>query len=412
MPRKAAKVPAYCLHKASGRAVVRVNGKDHYLGPFGSAESHERYAELIERWRLAKAAPKELPELPPSQELSVNELLLKYWDYAESYYSSQGQPTKELVCMRDALRPVKRLYGNTLVRDFGPKSLKTVREFMITEQQLARSVVNQRIGRIKRVFKWGVAEELISPSILHGLQAVEGLRRGRTPARETDPVEPVADNEVRAVLPFVAPHVAAMIQLQRLTGMRPGEVVLMRPCDLDRSRQVWIYEPESHKGRWRGARRLVPIGPRAQELIGPYLERDAADYLFSPREAEAWRRQHRPAYQGRTRSTPLYPSELRRRELVREQRKGRVSKRPKRPRYDTDSYRRAIEYGFRKARQSGVAISNWHPNQLRHTRGTEIRKTHGIEAAQVILGHARADVTQVYAQRDLEAAIAVAWTSG
>ena len=46
----------------------------------------------------------------------------------------------------------------------------------------------------------------------------------------------------------------------------------------------------------------------------------------------------------------------------------------------------------------------WSPNQLRHTAATRIRKQFGLEAAQVILGHAAADVTQVYAERDADKA--------
>jgi integrase len=43
----------------------------------------------------------------------------------------------------------------------------------------------------------------------------------------------------------------------------------------------------------------------------------------------------------------------------------------------------------------------WSPNQLRHTAGTEIRRQFGLEAAQVTLGHSNANVTQIYAERDL-----------
>ncbi|MDC0935463.1 tyrosine-type recombinase/integrase [Pirellulales bacterium] len=50
----------------------------------------------------------------------------------------------------------------------------------------------------------------------------------------------------------------------------------------------------------------------------------------------------------------------------------------------------------------------WSPNQLRHTAGTAICKRFGLEAAQVILGHSNANVTQVYAERDLDKAVAVA----
>ena len=35
---------------------------------------------------------------------------------------------------------------------------------------------------------------------------------------------------------------------------------------------------------------------------------------------------------------------------------------------------------------------------------TEVRKTFGLEAAQVVAGHANADITQVYAERDLDKA--------
>jgi site-specific recombinase XerC len=50
----------------------------------------------------------------------------------------------------------------------------------------------------------------------------------------------------------------------------------------------------------------------------------------------------------------------------------------------------------------------WFPNQLRHSAATEFRRQFGLEAAQVLLGHSKADVTQVYAERDFAKAAAVA----
>jgi integrase len=255
-------------------------------------------------------------------------MLIAYWQFAESYYSKDGEPTKELESMREALLPLRELYASTAASDFGPKSLKAVRQHMV-DRGLCRNVVNRRIGRIKRVFKWAVAEEVVPPSVYHGLQAVPGLRFGRTEARETEPVKPVDDKHVDAVFPYVGIHVAAMIKVQRLTGMRPSDVVKMRPCDIDRSGDVWIYEPYDHKNRWRGHRRLIPIGPRAQEVLKPYLARDPKAFLFSPAESEAWRRQNRPAYSGRKRTTKVYPSELRAREAAKLARRNRKSKRPK-----------------------------------------------------------------------------------
>jgi integrase len=89
----------------------------------------------------------------------------------------------------------------------------------------------------------------------------------------------------------------------------------------------------------------------------------------------------------------------------------------KRDRYDVDSYRRAISYAIRRANKRREEaqqdpIPHWYPLQLRHPRATEIRKAYGIEAAQVSLGHAHADVTQVYAERYLELAIKIAKKTG
>jgi integrase len=222
----------------------------------------------------------------------------------------------------------------------------------------------------------------------------------------------VPDEWVDAVLKFLPPTVATMVRVQRLTAMRPGEVVLMRPCDIDQSGEIWNYEPCDHKNRWRGHRRIIPLGPRVQELLTPFLNRPPEAFLFSPREAEAWRREHRAVHEKSGRKTPIYPSELRARERAKQARRNRQSKRRRHERYDTASYRRAISYAIKKTLTAGTAVEPWHPNQLRHSRGTEVRHAFGIEAAQVVLGHSRADVTQVYAERNAELAKRVAQKTG
>jgi site-specific recombinase XerC len=57
--------------------------------------------------------------------------------------------------------------------------------------------------------------------------------------------------------------------------------------------------------------------------------------------------------------------------------------------------------GWRKAH-------HWHPNRLRHSFATRVRKEYGLEATQVMLGHSHADVAQVYAERNQQLAAAVA----
>ena len=66
--------------------------------------------------------------------------------------------------------------------------------------------------------------------------------------------------------------------------------------------------------------------------------------------------------------------------------------------------RKEIPDGPEKASRARSAS----PNRLRHAAATEIRKQFGLEAAQVALGHRQADVTQIYAERNLTLAAEVA----
>ena len=145
--------------------------------------------------------------------------------------------------MKYALRPVRQVYGRTLVRDFGPLALKAVRQHMIKEEDLSRGVINNRVNRIKRVFKWAVSEQLAPATSYDALRTVTGLRYGRTEAREKDPVKPVPEAWVNATLLFMSRQVAAMVQIQQLAAMRPGEVVQMRACDIDMSGDIWLLPP-------------------------------------------------------------------------------------------------------------------------------------------------------------------------
>ena len=158
-------------------------------------------------------------------DLTVNELILAYLGHADGYYRKDGKPT--IGAGQHPAGLPARSAGSTATppaREFGPLALKAVRQAMI-DAGLCRNEVNKRVRRIVRAFKWAVAEEMVPPSVHHGLKAVAGLRRGRTEARESEPVKPVPDAHVDAVRPHVARQVWAMIELQRLTGMRPGEVV-------------------------------------------------------------------------------------------------------------------------------------------------------------------------------------------
>jgi integrase len=108
--------------------------------------------------------------------------------------------------------------------------LRTVREDIIAAG-LCRRTINTRIGRLKRVFRWAVSFELVPPAIYEALRAVPGLHRGRSQARETDPIQPVPEEDVRATLPHLPAVIAALVELQLLTGCRVSEALSTRGCD-------------------------------------------------------------------------------------------------------------------------------------------------------------------------------------
>jgi len=424
MPRRKT-VPKYSLHKPSGRARVVIAGKQVYLGVYGSPESRERYLQFIAsstrtgnepvvagvdaHRAVGVTAYGGVAAADPN--LTINELILRFLIFANKYYARNGKPTGEYANMRDSMRPVRALFSHGRAWDFGPKALKAIQQHMIDSEGLSRRVINSRINRIRRMFKWAVSEELVPAPVFQALCTVAGLKYGRTTARETSPVTPVDDRWVDATLPFLAPQIADMVRVQRLTGARPADVTMMRWQDIDRTGDVWIYRPMDHKTRYLGHDRAVAIGPQAQTILQKYLDRLPTVHIFSPAEAEAWRRNERAKLPSKRR-TKVYPSELKKRDRIKALRAKRRRCRPPAARYVTPSYYMAVQYGIRKAAKSGVIIPAWFPNQLRHSRATEVRRDHGIEAAQVVLGHAKADVTQVYAERNLELAKSVARKTG
>ncbi len=398
---KPLRIPSYRHHKPKNLAVVRLNGRDVYLGAYGTAASRELYDRLIAEWLAGGRQPAPKASFAvPDRGPTVNEVMVAYLQWARTYYHDDDGDGKEYVNLTHALRPLRDLYGSTTVIDFGPLALKAVRHHMIEVQDLCRAEINKRIGRIRRMFKWAVAEELVPSTVLESLRAVDGLRRGRSAARENAPVRPVDVANVDAILPLVSRQVAAMIRLQQLTGMRPGEVIQIRPGDIDRAEATWFYTPEKHKTQYLGHVKRIALGPQAQAVLLPFLDRPAASHCFSPLEAEAERNANRAVRRRPDRKTKIYPCELKARARRHVEAQQRVSKRPKRDQFDVASYRRAIEYGITKAKKQGVEVSHWHPHQLRHSRATDVRKKYGVEAAQVVLGHARADVTQIYAERN------------
>jgi len=333
MPRLTKSLPKYRKHKASGQAIVTLATIDHYLGPYGTQTSRKEYDRLVAEWQLN--GRRLLPQTVA--EFTINELLAAYWRFAKDYYTKDGTPTAEIAAINGAFSVLRRLYGAQELSEFGPLALKTVREEFI-KKGLCRGYVNQSVGRIKRAFKWGVENEVVPVTVYQALATVAGLRKGKTEARETVPILPIGEETVDRTLPMLSLIVADMVRFQLLTGCRPVEVCIIRPCDIDTSGNVWFY-PGSHKTEHHDKDRIVAIGPMGQEILRPDLLRAREAYCFSPADSERQRRRQRHEQ----RATPL--SYGNRPGINRKRR----PKRKAGEQYTTASYRRAIHRTCDKA---------------------------------------------------------------
>ena len=383
--------PGYRRQRRKNRidlAFIEVDGQRIYLGDYGSDESRREYRRLAAELLVSRGMP-----AAPEQSITVKELLELYRSYAMEYYGVvDGRSEGEFESLKPVLKVLEELYGHTDIADFGPRALKALRELLI-DRGGSRKYVNQNIGRIKRLFKWAVSEEMLDPAVFHSLQAVEGLRAGRTRARETDPVRVVSQSSIDAVEPYVSRQVWGLIRLQLLTGARPGEVVGLRASDLDTRGEIWTCRLSFHKTAYRGHERTLYFGPKAQEVLKEFMaDRPLNAVLFSASEAVTESRAKRRAL----RKTPLKYDKRRK------GKRRKSSRRKPGESYSVRSYSGAIRRACEKA-----GISRWTANQLRHNAATYIRREFGLDAARVILGHKSAAITEVYAEMDREKAVAV-----
>ncbi len=387
MSRPKSVLPQYRKH-SSGQARVTINGRDHLLGPHGTKASKREYDRLIAEFLASGRSPTFGLE---SDQFTLALLIQEYLNFAKGYYGT-GE-TSEWHRLKLAYRPVEALYAGLPARDFGPSQFKAVRQQMI-DNGLSRTGINAHMKRIVRMFKWCAAEGKLPASTFETIRLIPGLKKGRTTARETDAVKPVSDDVVEATLEHLLPVVADMVRVQLLTGCRPGEVCKLTPAMIDQSELVWTATLGEHKTAHHGHERIIYLGPRAQLILAPYLLRDPNEKLFRPSDTVRQRRERDHA----NRTTPLSCGN----QPV-THRKRRKSQRAAGKSYDTCSYGRAISRAAKKA-----GVEHWSPNQLRHTRATQIRKEFGLDAAASTLGHSDVSVTQVYAEQDRDRAIEVA----
>lgn len=365
-------VPKYRRHTAKDLGFVEWKGKRYYFsGRYDSTASREAYRQFL--FRNVGAPPPD-PE-PPSSGFTVTALVVAYLKHAERFYGTGSRG--EYANCKHALKPFGKRFAGIPAASFGPKALK-IWQLELAAKKQARPYINAQCSKIKRAFKWAASEELIPVSVFQALCTVPGIRANRSEAREPSKRRPVPWGDVEPVLAELTPVVADMVRIQWHTAVRSGSLCRARVDQFEITQDVWIWRPR-HKTECRGATLEVPIGPKCQAILKPYLQRARDGYLFDPRK----------------------------------QRKNRIYGK----RYSTSSYYRAIQRAIERVnadleKAGSKPLEPWFPHQLRHSKGQEVREVYGIEGAQAHLGHDSMEATELYSARRLELAKQIARETG
>ncbi len=294
-------IPKYVRHKARNCGKVTIHGKTHYLpGEFNSEESKTAYGRLLAEYLTGQATP-------DTANVTLRYLSVQYMKYCREYYVDEGgKELNEVRQIRLSLKPLLAMFGSESAMDFGPRKLKHVRERII-DTGITRGVINDRIGRIIRMLRWGAAEEYVPASVVQACRELRNLQAGRCgDIPEQRDVKPVTLEQIEAVRGHLTSVLRGMVDLELLTGMRPQEVRNMTWGQIDRSdSEAWCYEPSRHKTKRRGKRRRIFIGPEGQRVLRQFLKADPDAFIFSPQDSEA----ERFANLRKNRTTPLTPSQ-------------------------------------------------------------------------------------------------------
>lgn len=397
--------PSYRLHKPTGQAIVTINGKMHYLGAHGTEPSLQKYKQLIaDEWTPPGSTTKPKTTAELQSDVTITRLVV---EYAKHVKRKHGDDSNEWKQVRLVLKTMRETYGDLPAADFGPIRFENYRQLLI-DQDLSRGVVKRKSNYVLKMFQQGVKFELIPVELWQRLLAVGPVEMTCKPRMKRGAVDL---DSIKAVQNELTPVLSDMVEVHRLIGARPSEVCNMRPCDIDRTGLVWVYTPASHKTEHHGHNRMIPIGPKAQEILTRYLLRDSKAFCFTPSEAfeQHCKRRHD------ARTTPMN-----------EGNKPKHKPRSFKPNYNKDSYRRAIVRACLRINPIPDDIKAdpekvkawkekhvWLPNQLRKSAATTARKQMDLETAQILLGHSSKKTTEkFYAEKDFERALEFAQRFG
>ena len=386
-----ARKPKYCgPHNPSGKGYAWLNGKQIYFkGRHNSRESLAEYRKFLSE---------NFPDLVPysANRRSVKWVIRKWREEHEGQlkYANMHHYKQCFKVLKEA--GVLQLEAAR----FSPKILKVVRNEMIV-RGWAMATINERVGRIKTMFKWAASEELVPKDVAAGLYCVSGLRASQGIAPAPRSRRAVSWEEVEAIGEHLSPTVIGMCRLQWLTGMRSENLCDISLKNVSKVGDVWLYRPVTHKNLWRGKGLAVAIGPEGQKLIMKHLAgRDEDDYVFRPIDSVMWHalRSEKGGYQKTREYKPCFTASTMRQAVIRAQaRAAGLKLRGKLP---------TVE----EIAATGWKV--WTPYQLRHAAITRLALQFPMEMVKAYMGHASVETTYLYSDHNLASAKEIALKCG
>jgi integrase len=369
--------------------------KDYTLGPYCPDGAPAAYDAVVSEWLARGRRLNDQGSSAPPCDISMNEALERFFlDVQRRCRRPDGSATGTAADVKVTVDYLSRMFGELPLSEFGADQLEALRDRLIGDGRVTPQI-NKRLSHSRQFYRWCLGRNLM-PSTVNVWLVLEQMRQraravspgeyGAKPGKIVTPADPAAFNKALTVMSPVAKAVA---QLLRLTGARPSEILNARPCELNRSGDVWTLTPTWHKTAKKSKRpRVIYLGDQAKAVLSPWLLGCAPEeFIFTSAKSESKRLRERTM----TRQTPRWPSHM-----VRNNSK-RVGTKRRRSPSDSPFNPHALYVAIKRAcRMAGVRPFS--PYSLRHLRATELRESHGLEVARAVLGHSFASMSDHYSR--------------
>lgn len=425
------KLPKIHIRNDRNLAFIVLGTKKIYLGKPGSPEALSKYGELVghilEEKAAKKAEPKKSSENAPfnarptltgssaakqakglrkartpmessDQSYTLDSLLSDYLEFLKTNPKDNSRQISEVGIIQ---QKTQELFPGITAHSFGPKKLRLLRDYYgetgyyegkdKTHRNYSRRQLNKVCKTVRRIYSWGVGEELVEVSDYHALKHCEPLRAGKCDAPEithrTRQARRVTLEEVKAVCKYLLPTYADMVKILYIIGCRPQELCSMKWEDIDRSGKVWVCHLKNHKTAWKGKTRTIAFGRKCQSILKKY-ECEEGGYIFKPANIIKEEAEIRAA----NRKTPLWDSH---KERNRRENTGAKMARA-RESVERCNFDKVVKRAVDKAIEAGELKERWTPYLLRHEAITEVREKYGAETTQHFAGHNDLETQKYY----------------